>query len=168
MTFRHWYPQLDVYDAIRRMALLLANWEDKSISIERLSILDFYLASPPLLHDVHMPQSIRKEFLKLRVQKKSEEFLSYPAAPILFHKMEEIQKNALRTLAGKGLLETKQFHQGALLLTNTGKKAANDLFWPLCTETERRIVTFLTDHLGQIGSNDIRDIRNRTSLRRAS
>jgi hypothetical protein len=70
MTGRLWYPQLDIYDSIRRMAGLLSLWPSKSLpSVERLYIADFYLANPPLLHKTHMPNDVRKKFTSLNILK---------------------------------------------------------------------------------------------------
>lgn len=167
MSFRLWYPQLDIYDSIRRMICILSNWSNDPLSPERLSILDFYLANPPLLHPVNMTQPIRDEFQKLRIPGEQKEFLSYPAAPILFHKMEEIQKGAIRTLAGKNLIEQAQLARNEVILTASGEELANGRFSKLMNAAEEDVLNFLTLHLGIIGLKDIRELRRRTGLRRA-
>ena len=100
MNGRVWYPQLDVYDAVRRMGLLLSAWGEKWPVLERLYIADFYLANPPLLHKTRMPGDVREIFRKLSVPGPEKTFLSYPSAPILFYKMELIQKKAFHALVG--------------------------------------------------------------------
>jgi hypothetical protein len=106
MNGRLWYPQLDVYDAIRRIAGLLACWNPAARpSQERLYIADFYLANPPLLHKTHMSRDVRNEFNALGIDRPEKTFVSYPSAPILFQKMGEVQRQAFRTLVGKGLID---------------------------------------------------------------
>src|SRR5262249_5547193 len=76
MTGRLWYPQLDVYDAIRRIAGLLALWDAASPpSQERLYIADFYLANPPLLHKTHMSRLVRDRFQALGIIRPDKSFV---------------------------------------------------------------------------------------------
>ena len=60
MRVRLWYPQLDVYDAIRRIVCLLNTWDmEHPPTPERMFIVDFYLANPPLLHKTNMSADTR-------------------------------------------------------------------------------------------------------------
>lgn len=95
MSFRLWYPQLDVYDGVRRVACLLNHLGKRPVGLERLFILDFFFANPPLLHSTHMPQAVRREFTKVNVPRPDQTFLEYPSAPVLFQKMEPIRRQAL-------------------------------------------------------------------------
>lgn len=113
MIGRLWYPQLDAYDAIRRMGGLLAVWDAATPpSPERLYISDFYLANPPLLHPTHMSRDVRQEFNLLDVPRPEKSFVSYPSPTILFHKMAEVQREAFRTLSGKGLIDLSHLERG--------------------------------------------------------
>lgn len=95
MKVRLWYPQLDVYDAIRRIGGLLACWDASAPpSPERLYISDFYLANPALLHKTHMDQNVRHNFNALGVSRPEKTFVSFPSPPVLFQKMDEVQRQA--------------------------------------------------------------------------
>jgi hypothetical protein len=167
MTGRLWYPQLDIYDSIRRMAGLLFLWPSKSSpSVERLYIADFYLANPPLLHKTHMPNEVRKEFNTLGVIRPEKSFVSYPSAPLLFQKMEEVQKQAFRTLTGKGLIDLSQLERGQVKVSDVGSAVFTEKFAPLFTAVEERIAKFIVRSF--IGSSDqINVLRRDTGLRRA-
>ncbi len=104
MSLRLWYPQLDVYDTVRRMLGLLNAWSGDTLTTERLYISDFYLANPELLHRTHMLSDVRRNFRELAIPKPEKAFLSYPSPQMLFAKMEPVQKEALRTLIGKGFI----------------------------------------------------------------
>jgi hypothetical protein len=164
MTARLWFPQLDVYDTIRRIACLLSGRQ--SIGLERLYILDFFLANPPLLHRTHMPQNVRDEFTKLKIPRPEQAFLSYPSAPILFHKMEGIQKEALQTLLGKGLIDREQVARGKVIPSNFGKHLFSEQLARLVTLNERTVLEFLVGHFANIGEADIEVFRRSSSLRR--
>ena len=116
---RLWYPQLDVYDCVRRFgALILAYGE--APGIERLCIADFYLANPPLLHWSKMKRETRRRFVALQIPRPQSTFLAYPAPALLFGKMEPIQKEALRAMSGKGLLSINELQRGVARLTEAG------------------------------------------------
>ena len=168
MSFRLWYPQLDVYDAVRRMGAILFYWESEPPSHERLYISDFYFANPPLLFETHMPSEIRSEFNKLGIPRTKTLFLSYPSASMLFHRMDPVQKEALQTLIGKGLLDNSLLELGKLALSTEGrstlKKEINDL---IC-EQEFPVLMFLVKHFSQQGRQNINELRRSSGLRRSA
>lgn len=164
MTARLWFPQLDVYDTIRRMSCLLSEYD--SISLERLYILDFFLANPPLLHRTHMPRDVRDEFVKLRIPRPENTFLSYPSAPILFHKMEGIQKEAIQTLLGKGLIDREQVTRGEVRASPLGSQLFSNQLSKLASQSEAPVISFLRSHFRTIGDADIEAFRRSSSLRR--
>lgn len=166
MTARLWFPQLDVYDTIRRIACLLNGWSASSIGLERLYILDFFLANAPLLHRTYMPQNVRKEFTNLQIPKPDQTFVSYPSAPLLFHKMEGVQKEAIQTLIGKGLVDGDQIARGEVSASNIGAVLFAEQISKLITHTERPLLQFLTSQYGKIGEGDIEDLRKSSALRR--
>lgn len=166
MKDRLWYPQLDVYDAVRRMSLLLYAWHKESPGLERFFISDFYLANPPLLHRTNMPQEVRSEFAKLSVPRPEKTFLSFPAPPLLFHKMEPIQKQAIQALTGKGIVDPSTFQRGKICLSAFGKKFVDDKLSDQSTPLENKVVRFLTTKFVELAEGGIAEFRRRTGLRR--
>ena len=168
MKFRLWYPQFDVYDAVRRVALILLRWQPAQPSSERLSILDFYLANPPLLHNTHMPSEIRRTFNGLAIPRPEKGFVSYPSAQLLFHKMAPVQAEALKTLVGKGLLDGDLYARDTMRPSAKGAEVFQAELAPLSEPAEFAIRNFLTDHFATIGEADIGELRRSTGLRRVS
>ncbi len=168
MNFRLWFPQLDVYDAIRRMSALLNSWSGVAASAERLYIIDFYFANPPLLHKTNMPSHVRSAFNALNVNRPEQSFISYPSPPLLFHKMESVQQEALRTLTGKGLVNRKALVKGTLVPSDIGKKFFRKIESELVSSDEQPILQFLLMHLAHVDEGDIDALRRRTGLRRAT
>ncbi|MCB0827089.1 MAG: hypothetical protein KDC26_12970 [Armatimonadetes bacterium] len=166
MIGRLWYPQLDIYDAIRRMAGLLTLWSPvKPPSQERLFIADFYLANPPLLHNTHMPSEVRRHFRDLKVPRPGQEFVSYPSAPILFQKMDEVQRQAFRTLSGKGLIDLDQLEQGTVRPSAGGAELFESKFLSLFSESEHQLASFLVSEFAPT-DREIAAVRRSTGLRR--
>lgn len=168
MSGRLWYPQLDVYDGIRRISGLLAFWSRVAVapSPERLFIADFYLANPPLLHKTHMTHIARKEFNGLDIHRPEKSFVSYPSSPILFQKMEQVQRQAFRTLTGKGLIDLPTLESGKVSPSAAGRELFEQQFVPLFGEEELKIAKFIVSTFTSIGDDDIGGLRKRTGLRR--
>ena len=163
---RLWYPQLDVYDAIRRIGSLLCLWDlDSAPSPERLFIADFFLANPPLLHKTNMTSGTRKTFYQLDIPRPEKTFISYPSSPILFQKMDEVQRQAFRSLTGKGLIDLSLLETGTVTPSAVGSKLFKDQFLPLFGNDEYRVAEFIV-HTFVVGDEDIASLRRRTGLRR--
>lgn len=168
MTGRLWYPQLDVYDAVRRVGGLLALWNYVSPpSPERLYISDFYLANPPLLHRTNMAREVRSNFYKLNIRRPDKSFVSYPSAPVLFQKMAEVQRQAFRTIAGKGLIDLQELKKGNVVPSKTGSSLFKDRFVPLLSADELLAAQFVADWFSRVDL-DIVALRRNTGLRRAT
>jgi hypothetical protein len=166
MSGRLWYPQLDVYDAIRRIGGLLSFWgPDTPPSPERLFIADFYLANPPLLHKTHMAREVRKTFNALEIPRPEKAFISYPSPPILFQKMDEVQRQAFRTLTGKGLIDLQKLEKGIVSPSTAGSELFENRFVPLFAVAERKVAEFIAFSFA-LADNDIGSLRRSTGLRR--
>lgn len=164
MNSRLWYPQLDVYDAIRRICLILQCFED-SPGIERLYISDFFLANPPLLYRTSMSAEVRKSFMELKIPRPDKTFISYPSSLLLFHKMEPIQKEAINALRGKGLLSLDDFERGDIKMV----QRADGLFpiETMCTQEERSLCVFLATIFSNSSEINTQELRRKTGLRRS-
>ena len=165
MSGRLWYPQLDVYDCVRRIgALLLAFGAPPGV--ERLSIIDFYLANPPLLHRSKMTKDTRRLFTALKIPRPEKTFLTYPAPPLLFNKMEPIQKEALRAMAGKSLLSINELQRGVAKLTERGQAAFRTAPIAKLAAGEMELIRFLTEDFAPTAEAGTLELRKSTGLRR--
>ena len=167
MLGRLWYPQLDVYDTIRRMGLLLLEWNTNGPSRERLFIADFYLANPPLLHKTQMDLKMREIFRSLKIPRQEKVFLEYPLAPILYHKMEPVQRKSLQTFVGKGMVDIEGIKSGRVELNDAGRELLEKKSVVGAAQDEMDTVKFLVKNFAAQDANGIREIRQRTGLRRA-
>ncbi|MGH2506348.1 MAG: ABC-three component system middle component 5 [Ktedonobacteraceae bacterium] len=168
MITRLWYPQLDVYDAARRMSVLLGRWKNDPPSVERLYIIDFFLANPSLLYGVSLPQDVRAAFNALNVRRPEKLFISLPSAPLLFHKMEEVQRQAVRSLAGKGLIDNESIAKGLISLSAKGVGTLSKVIEKFVDESEEPVITFMINDFGIVDCSDIEAFRRRTGLHRVN
>ena len=163
---RLWFPQLDVYDCVRRLGALVSVYAEAP-GIERLSIADFYLANPPLLHWSTMRLETRRRFSGLQIPKPQKAFLAYPAPALLFAKMEPIQKEALRAMGGKGLLSIKELQRGVARFTEAGQAAFAAALTETVGDGERELVRFLAEDFAAASEVGSQGLRASTGLRRA-
>lgn len=168
MSIRLWYPQLDVYDCIRRIALLLNNWSEHEPTTERVYVSDFFLANPPLLHRARMTQDVRKLFQGLQITKPEKAFISYPSPQMFFHKMEPIQKKAMQTIVGKGLLSEDRIRNGYVTQTDLGKRTFGEIIKTSQNKEEQKIAEFLAKNFALMDHNSITEFRKKTGLRRVT
>ncbi len=164
MAHRIWYPQLDAFDCIRRMVTILSFTDDDGLSIERAQMADLFLSSPPLLHSVTMPMQVRSNFRDLGIARPEKSFLSYPAAPLLFHKMEPVQRRAIRAMVGKNLIDLRLYDKRALSLTDNGHSLLDTRLKHSAAEI--KLAQFIVSDILAIGENNIEELRKRTGLRR--
>lgn len=124
----------------------------------------FFLATPELLHKTTMKADDRKKFMELKIIRPEKSFISYPSAPLLFHKMEGIQKEAINTLSARGLISIEKYKQGYLELTGFGRS----VFDPhrMSTEQELSMSYFITHFFANEEEIANYNLRRRTGLRR--
>ena len=166
MNGRLWYPQLDVFDCVRRLGALVCAYAEPA-GIERLCIADFYLANPPLLHWSTMKQDTRRRFTALGVPRPTKTFLDYPAPSLLFAKMEPVQKEAMRAMGGKGLLSMAGLHRGVAELTELGRDVFATSLGGTLASGEEDLVGFLTEDFAASSEVGSQGLRASTGLRRA-
>lgn len=164
---RLWYPQVDVFDSMRRHLHLLMQFHTDP-SPERLCIADFYLANLPLLHKTTMRADERNEFRSLKILKEERVFLAYPAAPILFHRMASVQSLATSTLVAKGLISYKHLKDGKVRLTDDGQVFASSKILAKCQPEESAAARFIAKTFANEDDVSIVELRRKTSLRRVA
>jgi DNA-binding FadR family transcriptional regulator len=81
--------------------------------------------------------------------------------------MGEVQREAFRTLSGKGLIDLDELERGIVRPSAAGADIFVDRFLPLLGNDERRLAKFLAELFSQ-GDHEIAALRRSTGLRRAS
>ena len=158
MAHRIWYPQLDAFDCIRRMVAILSFADDEGLSMERAQMADLFLSSPPLLHSVTMPMQVRSNFRELGIARPEKSFLSYPAAPLLFHKMEPVQRRAIRAMVGKNLIDLRLYEKRALSLTDDARSLLDTRLKH--SVAELKLAQFIVSDILAIGEDNIEESKD--------
>lgn len=165
MKSRLWYPQLDVASTARRLVRLLQSWRVRDISVERLFVADYFLASPELIGDIKMPDDLRRTFASLHFPKRRDSFIAFPSPGILFHSMNSIQVKALVSLAAKEVVDRTEYSLGRASLTKVGMDAADRLSSVHPDNVETTALIFLEQAFSRDEFLTKADLRARTGLR---
>lgn len=165
MSYRLWHAQFDVYDTIRRYLILLAQWPGEAPTRERLFVTDFYLCSPTLLHKSRMTGGVRDAFRQLHVPKEPDQFMRYPAPPLLFERMSGVQNEALANLAGRELVDVPLLEIGQVGLSPAGRILFDRLGKVIVDAREDNLIVFLTTRFTDVGK-EVGGLRSVTGLRR--
>src|SRR5258708_21794206 len=112
-----YHPAFDLYNAIFRFLRMLDPMRDRSLELERLRILDFYLLFPFLLGDIQFPASAIT--FKKHFKKKPTEYENISDPKRLFLRLAPYQLAALNSLAAYSLIEKTLFKQSKIRRTST-------------------------------------------------
>lgn len=109
-----YHPAKDTNHCIYRLLSILF-FNNDSVSIEKIRLLDFYASFPHLLKTISpWPQDIKH--LKKLISTIPEPYEQISNAKRVFFELAEVQGVAIATLFGKGLLDANLYSEGELLL----------------------------------------------------
>jgi hypothetical protein len=112
-----------------------------------------------------MTRDVRDQFNALGISRPEKAFISYPSPPILFKKMDEVQRQAFRTLTGKGLVDLAKLENNIVSPSSAGRELFLSRFLPLFSEKEKKIAQFIAESFAN-NRHEISELRQNTGLRR--
>ena len=111
-----YHPAFDLYNAIFRFLRLLDPMNNRTLELERLRILDFYLLFPFLLRDIQFPASALAYKKHFKRSPSDYENISDPKR--LFMRLEPYQLAALQSLAAYSLIDKDLFKDAKIKRTS--------------------------------------------------
>jgi hypothetical protein len=163
-SLRLWHPSFDVYHCSFRFLRLLMIQPEHVLVVERLSILDFYLLYPFLLHRASMPDDIRRAFRSLQITKPSDQFVQLPSEKGLYRELSTFQKTAATNLVAKGLLSRDAYLSGLATLDIEAIPIALLADIQKVNLEEGDFMHFLVDRFGSLDLIGPRGLRALTGL----
>ncbi|MGN5725063.1 ABC-three component system middle component 5 [Acinetobacter calcoaceticus] len=117
-------PAFDLSHCIFRM-LYITNIlnEDQAIEIDKIRIIDFYLAYPGCINEFKFPSNLvqlKKDFKDLK-----KDYRNPINSKITFQRMSILQKKALASILSLGYLDIESYKNGEIKKTN--KKITSDI-----------------------------------------
>jgi hypothetical protein len=145
------------------LRILLAD-ASQAWSIEQLSIADFYMLYPFLLHRASMPDEVRTLFRTLTVEKEREQFVSLPSSMSLYRELAIYQRTALANLAAKAIISKTDYERGWALIRVESVPPALAARVNEENSSQAAFVDFLAHHLGRLPLEGARGLRKLTGL----
>ena len=151
----------DLYHSMFRI-LQITEKTKEVIEVDKLRILDFYLAFPVELLEIKSFQGFRKYEKYLRSEtNKYERVIDRKR---LFFKMEHIQITAIKALISYGLIDATEFKNGRIKRTDMviSEKLQERLL--LANEENHNLITLITVPLASMDLNGHLGLKVRTNL----
>lgn len=151
-----YHPAYDAYHCIFRALLLTESC--RSIEIQKLRILDFFLCFPAEIGKIRLPRE-HADAKRMALQLKND-YHGPVSVKQVFRDMEHIQLAAFRSLAASEILDQKSFEIG--LVERTDKTPKDELKRKIDSAAERDkvVIEYLVKRLVAIplyGSNGLKD-----------
>jgi len=112
-----YHPAFDLYSCVFRIFQLLTFLKQKELEVDRLRILDFYLAFPSEISKIKFPQDLLalKTLFKKRSPNVYEELIDEKR---IFDRMKAYQLSALKCIASYGFIDNDSLNKGIVRKTD--------------------------------------------------
>lgn len=151
----------DLYHSMFRILQITEKTKD-ILEIDKLRILDFYLAFPSELLEIKSFQGFKKyeKYIKAEINK----YESIIDRKRLFFKMEHIQISAIKVLISYGLIDPNEFKNGKV--KRTDNKLTDQLQSRLnqANEENPNLITLITGPLASMNLYGHLGLKERTNL----
>jgi hypothetical protein len=132
------------------------------LEIDKLRILDFYLAFPSELLEIKSFQGFKKYEKYIQAEKNKYERIIDRKR--LFFKMEQIQLYAIKALVSYGLIDPVEFKNGNVKRTETKITQQLQVRLNAANEENPNLITLITGPLASMNLNGHLGLKVRTSL----
>lgn len=160
---RLWHPAHDAYHSAFRMLRIMLVKQSRQVELEKLYLLDFFVAYPFLLHKIHMPRPMKIAFNDLGIQKPETYFVSLPSNLSLFRDMAVIQLEAVKSLVGRGIFKKDKYIEKTAALAQKKIPEKLQKMALQVNEDETRFINFLVN---DYGARSVDELRVSTELKR--
>jgi hypothetical protein len=154
-------PAYDLYHSMFRILQIMENAKDV-LEIDKIRILDFYLAFPAELLEIKSFQGFRKYEKFIKAESNMYEHILDRRR--LFYKMEQIQISALKALISYGLIDATEFKRGKVKRTEA--RLSNELAdrIKIVNNENQNLIALITGPLTSMNLNGHLGLKERTNL----
>lgn len=151
----------DLYHTMFRI-LQITEKAKSALEIDKLRILDFYLAFPVELLEIRSFAGFRKYEKYLNAEKNSYERIIDRKR--LFFKMESIQTSAIRALISYGLIDPDEYREGTVKRTNNSLSEVLQARVNEANDENHNLITLITGPLASMNLYGHLGLKERTNL----
>lgn len=151
----------DLYHTMFRILQIMEKTEE-TIEIDKLRILDFYLAFPSELMDIRSFRGFKKYVKYIKAEKNKYERVIDRKR--LFFKMEHIQISAIKALISYGIFDAEEFKKGNV--KKSYDKLSDSLLLRIQSANEENLnlITLITGPLASMNLFGHLGLKERTNL----
>lgn len=158
-----YHPIYDIFHCVYRMLRILSVSHDKTMKIEQIRILDFYLLFPSQIRKMTLP----KQFVHFRkyITDNLNPYNDVDDEKLVFNRMEHYQLTALRCLASHNLIDPGLLNNDGLVkptLDSIPKDLKQDIEKKNTEDSE--LIEFLVKSLLEIVVSGNQGLKARTRL----
>lgn len=112
-----YHPAFDLYNCVFRMFQILTFMKQTEVELDRMRILDFYLAFPKEINKISFPQDLHslKQIFKVKEANPYEDLIDPKR---IFDRMKPFQYAALKCIASYGLIDNDMLAKNIVKKTN--------------------------------------------------
>lgn len=151
----------DIYHTMFRILQLMERIED-SIEVDKIRILDFYLAFPTELLEIKSFRGFNK--YKKILSKGINKYERVINRKRLFFKMEQIQLSAIKSLISYGLIDADNFKNGLVVRTNQPLSVALEERLLEVNQEDPELISLITESLASMNLYGHLGLKERTNL----
>ncbi|MCP1292937.1 MULTISPECIES: ABC-three component system middle component 5 [unclassified Chromobacterium] len=155
-----YHPAYDVYHCIFRIFFILSRFS--AVEIEKLKIIDFYLAFPSSLSEISLPRGSGK--LKNAALKTENQYHGPMNTKRTYQEISGIQDSAIGFLIAANLIDIDQYKLG--MLSIKGARLSDDVIERISDFSKRLdgLYCSIVDCLSSIPLYGVQGLKNRTGL----
>ena len=151
----------DLYHTMFRILQIMEKTEE-TIEVDKLRILDFYLAFPSELMDIRSFRGFKKYEKFIKAEKNKYERVIDRKR--LFFKMEQIQLSAIKALISYGIFDAEEFKKGNVkkIYSELSESLAKRIH--LANDENPNLITLITGPLASMNLFGHLGLKERTNL----
>jgi hypothetical protein len=157
-----YHHALDAYHAAFRIIRILAYNPDRGYEVDKLRILDFYVAFPHLIGKMQLPRpllSARKAFADYE-----NEYIFSGSPRLVFMRMLPLQVAAIRLLLSADVLDTDAYRNGVIKLGAVTLPHELGVAITERNKAQDSLLAFLTNRLADVPLLGVGGLKARTGL----
>ncbi|RCK45506.1 ABC-three component system middle component 5 [Thalassospira profundimaris] len=158
-----YHPAYDTFHTTFRVLRILSCIPEETIKVDKLKILDFYMAFPRLTTDI---TGLQRQHKKYKLNSFPKPYGELPSPITIFNQMGPIQDAAIQTLCLQGFLDfdIESLMHGEIQLSELGIPEALTASISLRNEKEASLIEYLIEVLLPIPLDGPKGLKARTGL----
>lgn len=158
-----YHAAFDLYNCMFRLLLILSRMKSEEVEMEKLLIWDYYVTFPHRVSKISFPQDFRRQYSQIFKNNDNpyEEVLDDVK---VFSKMRTYQTEALRCLAGYGLIDSERLKESRVKRTDKALPLSLEQRMEEVPQRLRNVITLIESPFTDLPLYGVKGFKFRTKL----